>query len=227
MRSAGEPVNEVIRRPRPRELHLAIAHGGARTRKFVLVAFDVFPLDQVRNVEHHLSVLCQPATHVFIKRHEQPVHLKAHGAGARLAFALAGGRLSQIGEVPPAYCVRRQVPVHFAAATTVVHKDFEVHLRLAAQLLDVAQELALIRADRLAEALVVVEDRAKPEREDCGVLETVRDHPGMVDAGFLAESLGWIVFADDDGEVACRVKEDLVAADSVNGFERNRFTMSG
>jgi hypothetical protein len=34
------------------------------------------------------------------------------------------------------------------------------------------------------------------------MLETVADDPGVIDAGFLVEGLGRVVFADDDGEVA-------------------------
>ncbi len=109
----------------------------------------------------------------------------------------------------------------------VVDEDFEVHFGLAAQLVDVAQELALVGADGLAQAFVVVEDGAETEGQHGGVLETVGDDPGVVHAGFLVEGFRGVVFADDDGEVAGGVEEDLVAADSEDGFQRNRFAMTG
>ena len=54
-----------------------------------------------------------------------------------------------------------------------------MHLGLAAQLIDVAQELALVGANGLAQALVVAEDGTKPEGQHGGVLEAVGDHPRM------------------------------------------------
>ena len=102
-----------------------------------------------------------------------------------------------------------------------------MHLGLAAQLVDVALELPLIGADGLAQGLVVVEDGAEPEGKHGGVLKAVGDDPGVVDAGFLVEGFRGVVLADDDGEVAGGVEEDLVAADTEDGFQRDRFAMTG
>jgi hypothetical protein len=58
------------------------------------------------------------------------------------------------------------------------------------------------------------------------MLETVRDDPGMVDARLLIESFCRVMFADNNGEVTCGVKKDLVSAYSEGGFHRNRFAMT-
>ena len=68
------------------------------------------------------------------------------------------------------------------AAATVVDEDFQVHLRLAAQLVDIAEELALIGPDGLAQRLVVMEHGAEAEGKDRRVLKTVGDHTRVVDA---------------------------------------------
>src|ERR1035437_2890726 len=101
-----------------------------------------------------------------------------------------------------------------------------MHLRLAAQLVDVAEELALVGADGPAQALVVVEDGSEAEGQHRGVLETVGDHPRVVYAGFLVESFSGVVFADDDGELVGGINKNLVAADSENRLHRNGFAMT-
>ena len=102
-----------------------------------------------------------------------------------------------------------------------------MHLGLAAQLVDVAEELALVGADGPAQALVVVEDGAKAEGQHGGVLKAIGDHPGMVHARFLVERFGGIVFADNHGQFAGGINKNLVAADSEERFHRNGFAMTG
>ena len=58
------------------------------------------------------------------------------------------------------------------------------------------------------------------------MLETVGNNAGVIDAGLLIQVVRGVVFADDDGEVAGGVKEDLVAADADDGFEGNWFAMT-
>ena len=58
-------------------------------------------------------------------------------------------------------------------------------------------------------------------------MEAVSNDPGVVDAGFLAELFGGVVFADDDGEVAGGIKENLVSAYAVNGFQWDWFAVTG
>ena len=102
-----------------------------------------------------------------------------------------------------------------------------MHLGLAAQLVDVALKLALVGADGLAKAFIVVEDGAEAEGKHGGVLEAVGDDAGVIDACLLIQGVGWVVFADDDGEVTGGVKEYLVAAYSDDGFQGNWFAMTG
>ena len=70
MRRAGEPVDKVIGWPGAGELELALAHHGASGGELVLVALNVFAIDEVGDVEDHLSALCEPAAYFFIKRHK-------------------------------------------------------------------------------------------------------------------------------------------------------------
>ena len=126
----------------------------------------------------------------------------------------------------PAHALGRLMLVAVAAAA-VVDEDLQVHLGLAAQLVDVALELALVGANGLAQALVVVEDGSKAERQDGGVLKTVGDDPGVIDAGLLVQGFSGVVFADDDGQVTGGIKKNLVAADSEDRFQRNGFAMTG
>ena len=68
--SAGEAVDEVVRRPGPGNLHLAVAHGGTGAREFVLVALHALAIDQVGDVQHHLAAFSEPAADVLIERSE-------------------------------------------------------------------------------------------------------------------------------------------------------------
>ena len=59
------------------------------------------------------------------------------------------------------------------------------------------------------------------------MLKAVRDDPGVVHAGLLVECFCRVVLADDDGKVAGGIEKNLIAADSEDGFHRNRFAMTG
>ena len=154
------------------------------------------------------------------------MHLKADRTGARLALAGAGCVLTQVAEITATDAFGRELPLDLFGAT-IIDKDLQVHLGFASELVNVAKELALIGADGFAEAFVVVEDGSKAEGQHRGMLETVGYDPGMIHAGFLVEGFCGVMFADDDSEVAGRVKEDLVTAHSEGRFHRNRLTMTG
>ena len=59
------------------------------------------------------------------------------------------------------------------------------------------------------------------------MLETIGNDPGVVYAGFLIELFCGVMFANDDGQVACRIKKNLVAAYAVNGFKWDWFAVTG
>jgi hypothetical protein len=99
MIAAGQPMDEVVRRPWAGELHVALAHHGAGGSELVLVALDALAVDEVGDVEEHLATVGHAAADFFVERGEHAVHLEADGAGASLAFALAGGVFAEIGEV--------------------------------------------------------------------------------------------------------------------------------
>jgi len=191
-----------------------------------VIALDAFTVDEVGDVEDHLSAFREPATDLFIERHEKPVHLETDGAGAGLAFAGAGGVLAEIGEVLASNSLGGSVVLHLLAAT-VVDEDLEVHLGLAAEFVYIANKLALVGADGLAEHVVIFEYGSKSEGKHRGVLKAIRDDASVVDAGLLIERFQGIMFADDDCEITGGVEEDLIAADSMNGFEGNRLAMTG
>jgi hypothetical protein len=142
------------------------------------------------------------------------MHLEAYGAGASLAFALAGCRFTEISEIAAANLVWLELGQ--LAAATVVDEDLEVHLSFAAEFVDVAEELTLVGPDGFAEAFVVVEDSTKTEGKNGGMLEAVSDDASMIHTGFLIERFCGIVFADDYGKITGWVKEDLVSADTVD-----------
>ena len=66
MRTAGQPVYEVIRRPGARHLHLAIFHHRAGGCELVLIPLHTFALDQVRYVQDHLPGLGEPTADLFV-----------------------------------------------------------------------------------------------------------------------------------------------------------------
>jgi hypothetical protein len=66
VRAAGEAVNEVIRRPGSGELQLTLPHHGAGGLEFVLIAFDALTVDQVGNIQKHLSTFCHSAADFLV-----------------------------------------------------------------------------------------------------------------------------------------------------------------
>jgi hypothetical protein len=77
--------------------------------------------------------------------------------------------------------------------------DFEVHFCFSMQALQIALKLALVGPDGFAKSFVVLEYGSKTERQDGRMFETVSDHSGVVDSGFLIEGFGGVVFTDDNG----------------------------
>jgi hypothetical protein len=59
------------------------------------------------------------------------------------------------------------------------------------------------------------------------MLEAVGNDPGMVHAGFLAEGLRGVMFADDDGQVTGGIEENLITADPEYRFHGNGFAVAG
>ena len=97
------------------------------------------------------------------------------------------------------------------AAATIVDKDLEVHFSLAAEFVDVAEELTLIGADGFAQHLVVSKYGAEPEGKYGGLLKTIGDHTSVIDARFLVEGFPGVMLADDYGEITGGVKKNLIA----------------
>ena len=128
------------------------------------------------------------------------MHLEGDGACAGLAFAGAGGVLTEVGEIFAPDALREVLLELFGAA--VIDEDLEMHLGLAAEFIDISLELALVGTDGLAKDLIVAEYSSKPERKDCGVLKTVRDNAGVIHPCLLIQVVVWVVFTHDDCEVA-------------------------
>lgn len=222
--AASKAVDEVIRRPWARNLHLALLHGCSGGGKLVLIALDALAVNEMRDVEDHLAVLREAACDLFIERTEETAHLEADGSATGLAFALPRSVLAQVREIFATYALSWKIADE-RASTAVIDENLDVHLGLAAHLLDVGQELALIGADGFAKEFVGIEDSAKPEGKDGGMLEAVGNHACMIDSRFLTEAFCRIVLADNNGEITCRVKENLIAADPVNLLKGNWFAM--
>ena len=163
--SAGEAVDEVIRRPGPGNLHLAVAHGSAGARELVLVPLHALAIDKVGHVQHHLPAFSEPAADFLVERSEEPVHLEAHCTCPCLALPLPHGVFTKTGEVLAAYSLGGKMLADFLRAT-VVDEDLQMHLGFAAELIDVGEELTLIGADGFAEGFVIVKNRAEAERKD-------------------------------------------------------------
>src|ERR1700744_4464496 len=94
-----QPVDEVIRRPGARKLHLAVLQQLARGGEFVLVAFHALRIDEMRDVQQHLAVVHGAARDLFGLRNEDALHLDRDGTTLGLPLALPGSGLAQIGEV--------------------------------------------------------------------------------------------------------------------------------
>ncbi len=226
VRAPGEPVHKVVWRPGSGQLHEAFAHHGAGGRKLVLVALNVLAVNEVRNVEHHFAVFSEAAAYFFVEGHEEAVHLEADGARTGLALAGAGCVLAKIAQILAANALDRQMALDFLGAA-IVDENLQMHLGLAAEFVDVAEELALIGTDGFAEDFVVVEDSPESEGKYGGMLKAIRDHPGVINTSLLVEGFGWVVLAYDDGEVACGIEKHLIAAYSKDGFKRYRLAMTG
>lgn len=211
VRAAREAMDEVVRRPRTGELHVTLPHGSAGGGEFVVIALDTFAVDEMCNVENHLTVFHQAAGYLFVEGQKETVHLEADRARAGLAFAGTSGVFTQAAEVLAADAVAGEMAVHFTD-DAVVNKDLQVHFGFAAQFLDVGKELALVRANGLSQVFVVIEDRAEAEGQNRAMLETVGDDPGVVDTCLLIQCLLGIMLADYYSKIAGGIEENLVAA---------------
>ena len=144
-----------------------------------MVALHVFAIDQVGNVEDHLAGLSEAATDFLVQRCKKAMHLEADGACTGLSLALAGCRFTKISKVSAAYFIRRKL-CKLSRAGAVIYQDLEVHLGLATQFVDVAEELALVGPDGFAETFVVIEDGTEAERKYGRVFEAISDNASMI-----------------------------------------------
>jgi len=153
-----------------------------------MVPLHTLAIDQVSDIEHHLTALREPAADFLVERSEQPVHLETHRPRPCLALTLPHGILPKAGEVFAAYSLgRKTLDDLFGAA--IVHEDLQVHLGFATEFFNVGEELALIGADGFAEGFVIVEYRSKTKWENGGVLKTIGDDAGVIDSGLVVEVL--------------------------------------
>ena len=141
--AAGEAVDEVVRRPGTGELQVTLPHGCTGGGEFVVIALNVFAIDEMRDVKNHFAVFHQPAADLFVKGKKEAVHLEADSPGASLAFARASVIFAKGSKVFAADAVRGLMVIHLAAGA-VIDEDLEVHFGLAAQFVDVGKKLALV-----------------------------------------------------------------------------------
>lgn len=92
-------VNEMIRGPRARELHLALFHLQHRGCVFVLIALHRLVVDQMCDIEKHLAGIHSPAGDLLRKREKHTMHLDRKGPRLGLALALATGALAKTGQI--------------------------------------------------------------------------------------------------------------------------------
>ena len=94
----------------------------------------------------------QPATDLFVERQEEPMHLEAHFTRTRLPLPCPRRVLAQIAEIKarptlsPARCF--SISRLGSSSSTKIFKCISAY---GAQLIDIAEELPLIGANRLAE----------------------------------------------------------------------------
>src|ERR1700742_644006 len=96
---ARQPVDEMVGRPGPGELHLAVLEQFAGGGELVLVALHALCVDQMRDVEEHFAVVHGAAGYLFILRSEEALHLDRYSTTLGLPLTLAGSGLAQIREI--------------------------------------------------------------------------------------------------------------------------------
>src|ERR1700694_648091 len=175
-------MHEVVWRPGPGKLHPALLQLLRGRRVFVLVAFDRLVVDQVRDVQQHLARLHPLAGNLLRQREEHTMHLDGQGTRLGLALPLPAGSLPQAGQV---LLPNRHITGRVAGAR-IVHQHLQVHLCLAAQTLDIGQEVTLVGSDRTAQRVIILKRGTKTKRKYGVVLEAVSDNAGMVLGRLLA-----------------------------------------
>jgi hypothetical protein len=188
-----QPVDEVVGRPGPGKLHLAVLQQFARGGEFVLVALHALRIDEMRDIQQHLAVVHGAAGDLLILGDEEALHLDCDGATLGLPLALPGSGLAQVGEVFLADAVFMSHRARLLQ-TAVVDGDLQMHLGFAAQAFHMRRVLALVGADGAAQCFVIGKDGAEAERKDSGEFEAVADDACMVFGGLLIEIFLWIVF---------------------------------
>jgi hypothetical protein len=108
-----------------------------------------------------------------------------------------------------------------------------VHLRFAAETLYIGKKVALVGANRSAQSVVVLKRGAEPERKDSGTVKATGDHAGVIAGGGLgfragqARSVLLEMFRDDNGEIGCGKKEDLISEEAGDPREGHRTAVTG
>ncbi len=165
-RTGSQAMHEVIRRPWPGELHVAVFQEQAGGGVFVLVAFDALVIDQMSDIEQHFAAVHALAGDFLIEWAEHAMHLGRNRAGLGLALALAAGNFSQVGEIFFADRLGDGSDGWRKITAAIVERDLEMHLGLTPKAVEISQEVALVGADGAAEGLIILINGAKTEGKD-------------------------------------------------------------
>src|SRR5260370_11310874 len=98
-----------------------------------------------------------------------------------------------------------------------------MHLRLAAQTLDISLKVALVRSNGPAQRVVVLKRSAKAEGKYGRKLKTVCNNAGVIFSRLLIHpcTVFRAVFGDDDGQIAGGKKERLITQHTRNPRQKH------
>lgn len=210
---------EMVRGPGTADCNLAVLELLSSGVIAVLVLFHALAVDQVGDVDQHAFRSNLLAADFFFQRVKKLVDLHGQGACLGLAFTLAGGLYPEFREVVASDRIREFHIDHGFAEGTVADDQLDVHFRLAPKPGNALAEGAPVDPDGLTKGVVVLENGAELEGQDCGVAEAIADHSGVLDRGFLVKLAGCVVvFADDNGEFTTGVAENCSSIDALNTF---------
>ena len=161
------------------------------------------------------------------------MHLDGKGSRFGLTFPLTGGRVAKTGQVllPNGGLSRKRI-LREVTWTGVVNQNFEMHLSLAAEALDIRQKVPLVGTYGAAKTIVILEGGGEAEGKHGGELEAVGDDAGVIASGLLsfASEPGAVrcaVFGDNYGKIAGGKEEGLVTEEAGDSGEGHRTAVAG
>jgi hypothetical protein len=203
------PCDEVVRGPWAAHYDLNPGQMPGGHLVAVLVFLNFFVINKVGDIDKHSAGINFAATNVLVNRRKNLVDLDGEGTRLGLPLALPDRFFPQSAQILTANSGRQLDLFHGFTQRTIFDQEFQMHFSLALEFGNAFQETLAIEANRAAQCVIGIKNRAKAKWQNCCALEAFADYMRVLEESFLTEIASGNVFTYQDGKITAGIREYL------------------